>query len=104
MARLRYIAMSVPNPATAAKLYCSAFDMKTVGEIESPFASRLRWHRLARPAQIQGRRVDRHGQELQIYQSHRVLGRPRRETVGAHQRERRLILPRASLGEGVGLL
>src|SRR5262245_17421640 len=40
MARLRYIAMSVPNPATAAKLYCNAFDMKTVGEIESPFASR----------------------------------------------------------------
>jgi|SRR5262245_8071107 len=41
MVRLRYIAMSVPNPATAAKLYCNAFDMKTVGEIESPFASRL---------------------------------------------------------------
>jgi len=41
MARLRYIAMSVPNPPTAANLYCNAFDMKTVGEIESPLVSGL---------------------------------------------------------------
>jgi catechol 2,3-dioxygenase-like lactoylglutathione lyase family enzyme len=41
MARLRHIAMSVHNPATAAKFYSNAFDMKIVGETESPLASGL---------------------------------------------------------------
>jgi len=41
MARLGHIAMSVPNPAPAAKFYCNAFDMKIVGETESPLTSGL---------------------------------------------------------------
>jgi methylmalonyl-CoA/ethylmalonyl-CoA epimerase len=31
--------MSVPDPAAAAKFYCEAFDMKIVGETDSPLAS-----------------------------------------------------------------
>jgi len=41
MAKLRHIAMSVPDPAAAAKFYCEAFDMKIVGETDSPLASGL---------------------------------------------------------------
>jgi methylmalonyl-CoA/ethylmalonyl-CoA epimerase len=41
MAKLRHIAMSVPDPAAAAKFYCDAFDMKIVGETDSPLASGL---------------------------------------------------------------
>jgi methylmalonyl-CoA/ethylmalonyl-CoA epimerase len=41
MARFGRIAMSVPNPATAAKFYCNAFDMKIVGETASPLTSGL---------------------------------------------------------------
>jgi methylmalonyl-CoA/ethylmalonyl-CoA epimerase len=39
MAKLRHVAMSVPDPAAAAKFYCDAFDMKIVGTTESPLAS-----------------------------------------------------------------
>lgn len=39
MAKLRHVAMSVPDPAAAAKFYCEAFDMKIVGETDSPLAS-----------------------------------------------------------------
>jgi methylmalonyl-CoA/ethylmalonyl-CoA epimerase len=39
MAKLRHVAMSVPDPAAAAKFYCDAFDMKIVGETDSPLAS-----------------------------------------------------------------
>ena len=41
MAKLRHIAMSVPDPAATAKFYCNAFDMKIVGETDSPLASGL---------------------------------------------------------------
>jgi len=41
MAKLRHIAMSVPDPAAAAKFYCNAFEMKVVGETDSPLATGL---------------------------------------------------------------
>jgi methylmalonyl-CoA/ethylmalonyl-CoA epimerase len=41
MAKLRHVAMSVPDPAAAAKFYCEAFDMKIVGETDSPLATGL---------------------------------------------------------------
>lgn len=41
MAKIRHVAMSVPDPAAAAKFYCEAFDMKIVGETDSPLASGL---------------------------------------------------------------
>jgi catechol-2,3-dioxygenase len=31
MAKLRHVAMSVPDPAAAAKFYCEAFEMEIVG-------------------------------------------------------------------------
>jgi len=39
MAKLRHVAMSVPDPEAAAKFYCDAFDMKIVGRTDSPLAS-----------------------------------------------------------------
>ncbi|PWT92045.1 MAG: glyoxalase [Proteobacteria bacterium] len=41
MAKLRHVAMSVPDPAATAKFYCDVFDMQIVGETESPLASGL---------------------------------------------------------------
>ncbi|MDH7799238.1 MULTISPECIES: VOC family protein [unclassified Beijerinckia] len=41
MAKIRHVAMSVPDPQAAAKFYCDAFDMKIVGETDSPLASGL---------------------------------------------------------------
>lgn len=38
MARLRHIAMSVPDPEATADFYCEAFDMKRVGKTNSPLA------------------------------------------------------------------
>lgn len=38
MAKLRHVAMSVPDPAAAAKFYCDAFDMEIVGETKSALA------------------------------------------------------------------
>ncbi|MCH8916724.1 MAG: VOC family protein [Alphaproteobacteria bacterium] len=38
MAKLRHIAMSVPDPHKAADFYCEAFDMKRVGERDSTLA------------------------------------------------------------------
>lgn len=39
MAKLRHIAMSVPDPGKAAEFYCQAFDMKRVGTTDSPLAN-----------------------------------------------------------------
>jgi methylmalonyl-CoA/ethylmalonyl-CoA epimerase len=39
MAKLRHVAMSVPDPAKAAKFYQDTFDMEIVGETDSPLAS-----------------------------------------------------------------
>jgi catechol 2,3-dioxygenase-like lactoylglutathione lyase family enzyme len=39
MARLRHIAMSVPDPDKAAEFYEKAFDMKRVGKTNSPIAN-----------------------------------------------------------------
>lgn len=39
MAKLRHIAMSVPDPEATAKFYCDTFDMKVVGETDSPLAT-----------------------------------------------------------------
>jgi methylmalonyl-CoA/ethylmalonyl-CoA epimerase len=39
MADLRHIAMPVPDPAVTAKFYCDTFEMKIVGETDSPLAS-----------------------------------------------------------------
>lgn len=39
MAKLRHIAMSVPDPEATAKFYCDAFGMEIVGETDSPLAS-----------------------------------------------------------------
>ena len=39
MAKLRHIAMSVPDPDKAAEFYCQAFDMKRVGTTDSPLAN-----------------------------------------------------------------
>lgn len=38
MAKLRHVAISVPDPAAAAKFYCDAFDMEVVGETSSALA------------------------------------------------------------------
>lgn len=38
MAKLRHVAISVPDPAAAAKFYCDAFDMEIVGETSSALA------------------------------------------------------------------
>jgi methylmalonyl-CoA/ethylmalonyl-CoA epimerase len=41
MAKLRHIAMSVPDPQTAVKFYRDTFEMQIVGETDSPLASGL---------------------------------------------------------------
>ena len=41
MAKLRHIAMSVPDPDAAAKFYCDVFEMEVVGETKSPLADGL---------------------------------------------------------------
>lgn len=38
MAKLRHIALSVPDPEKTADFYCEAFDMKRVGSTDSPLA------------------------------------------------------------------
>ncbi len=38
MAKLRHVALSVPDPDAAAKFYCEAFDMKRIGERDSSLA------------------------------------------------------------------
>jgi len=38
MAKLRHIAMSVPDPDKIADFYCRAFDMERVGTTDSPLA------------------------------------------------------------------
>jgi methylmalonyl-CoA/ethylmalonyl-CoA epimerase len=38
MAKLRHVAMSVPDPDKTADFYCEAFDMKRVGKTDSPLA------------------------------------------------------------------
>ena len=38
MAKLRHIAMSVPDPEATAKFYCDVFEMEIVGETKSPLA------------------------------------------------------------------
>lgn len=38
MAKLRHIALSVPDPEAAADFYCEAFDMQRVGKTDSPLA------------------------------------------------------------------
>ena len=39
MAKLRHIALSVPDPHKSAKFYCEAFDMQIVGEANSATAT-----------------------------------------------------------------
>lgn len=39
MAKLRHIALSVPDPEKTADFYCEAFDMKRVGSTDSPLAT-----------------------------------------------------------------
>ncbi len=39
MAKLRHVAMSVPDPDKTADFYCEAFDMKRVGTTNSPLAN-----------------------------------------------------------------
>ena len=39
MAKLRHVAMSVPDPAATAKFYKETFGMEIVGETDSPLAS-----------------------------------------------------------------
>jgi catechol 2,3-dioxygenase-like lactoylglutathione lyase family enzyme len=39
MAKLRHIAIAVPDPARSARFYCDVFDMQVVGETDSPLAS-----------------------------------------------------------------
>ena len=39
MAKLRHVAMSVPDPKKAAEFYSKVFDMEIVGETDSPLAS-----------------------------------------------------------------
>lgn len=41
MAKLRHIALSVPDPEASAKFYCKVFDMQIVGETDSPLAKGL---------------------------------------------------------------
>ncbi len=38
MAKLRHIAISVPDPEKIAEFYCQAFEMERVGETHSPLA------------------------------------------------------------------
>ena len=38
MAKLRHIALSVPDPEKSADFYCAAFDMERVGTTDSPLA------------------------------------------------------------------
>ena len=38
MAKLRHVAMSVPDPEKIAEFYCEAFDMKIVSRTDSPLA------------------------------------------------------------------
>ena len=38
MAKLRHIALSVPDPEKAADFYCEACDMERVGTTDSPLA------------------------------------------------------------------
>ncbi len=38
MAKLRHIAMSVPDPDKIADFYCQAFDMERIGTTDSPLA------------------------------------------------------------------
>lgn len=38
MAKLRHIALSVPDPEKTADFYCNAFDMQRVGTTDSPLA------------------------------------------------------------------
>ncbi len=39
MAKLRHIAIAVPDPDKAAEFYCKAFDMTIAGRTDSPLAS-----------------------------------------------------------------
>ncbi|QHE91619.1 VOC family protein [Pandoraea fibrosis] len=39
MAKLRHIALAVPNPAETAKFYCETFGMTIAGQTDSPLAS-----------------------------------------------------------------
>ena len=39
MAKIKHIAMSVPDPETTAEFYCRAFDMERVGATDSPLAT-----------------------------------------------------------------
>ena len=39
MAKLRHIALSVPDPEKTADFYCDAFDMQRVGTTDSPLAT-----------------------------------------------------------------
>ena len=41
MAKLRHIALSVPDPEKAADFYCEAFDMERVGTTDSPWHAAL---------------------------------------------------------------
>ena len=41
MAKLRHVALSVQNPEATADFYCKTFDMKVVGQTDSPLASGL---------------------------------------------------------------
>lgn len=41
MAKLRHIAMQVPNLETAAHFYESVFELKRVGEVESPIGNAI---------------------------------------------------------------
>lgn len=41
MAKLRHIAMAVPDPHRSAKFYCETFGMQIVGETDSPLATGL---------------------------------------------------------------
>lgn len=38
MAKIKHIAMSVPDPEATADFYCKAFDMERVGSTDSPLA------------------------------------------------------------------
>ena len=39
MAKLRHVAIAVPDPEKSAEFYCKAFDLSIVGRTESPLAS-----------------------------------------------------------------
>ena len=42
MAKIKHIAMSVPDPEASADFYCEAFDMKKCGTTDSPLAKGCR--------------------------------------------------------------